>query len=82
MHLINIKRPSAGDFDSRNDTSDGNENTHDGLVANRPAGGHPAQGDDGARLDVADHSARDRARLRNDEELRNVDERSKATRLE
>lgn len=74
--------PNKTSIDLRNDTSYGNKHPQHGLVADGAAGGHPTQGYDGARLDVADHSARDGPGLCNDEELRDVDKRSKATGLD
>lgn len=68
-------------LDSRNDSTNGHKYAKNGLVANRPARGHPAQRDDGARLDVADDGAGNGTSLCDDEELRDVDERRKAAGL-
>lgn len=53
----------------RNDSSNGNEYTYHGLVSNSTTGGNPAKSHNRAGLYVTDDSARNRASLRNDEEL-------------
>jgi hypothetical protein len=65
----------------RDDSSDGNKDTDDALVADMAAAGHPAERDDRTGLDVTDDSAGYGAGLRDDEELRHVDETSEATTL-
>jgi len=64
------------------DAANGDEDANNGLVANRAPRHDPAQGDDGARLQMADDGARDGAGLGDNEELRDVDERGEGTRLE
>lgn len=66
----------------RHDASDSNHHAKDRLVPDCPAGGGPAEGDDGARLDVADDGAGDRPRLGDDEKLGDVDERGEAAGLQ
>ena len=66
----------------RNNTSQRNSNTDNAPVTDGSARVHPAKCYNGARFDVTDDSARDRAGLRDDEELGDVDQGGKDAGLE
>lgn len=63
------------------DTANGHDDTKDGFVTDGSTRYNPAQSDNGTSLEMADNGTRYSTGLGNNEELRNVDQRRKETRL-
>ena len=66
----------------RNDATNRRQDTNNTLITDRASRGDPSERNNRASLQMSDNRGADWASLRNDEELRHVDERSKATRHE
>ena len=61
-------------MDLRNDSSNGNKYSNDGLVSHSAAGSDPAQSHDRASLHVPNDGTGDRSSLRDDEKLGDVND--------